>query len=80
MCGFLGSVISVMLFFFVGSQIGFETFRQFAPGEHDAPPATFTFEPDIGTKARHRPFVGTAWMLLAQAQEVVQAKVREHLI
>jgi hypothetical protein len=72
-------VISVMgLFFFVRSEIRLEAFGQFAAGEQDAPPATLAFQTDVRAEARDGPFVGAAWMLLAQAQVIVEAQVREH--
>jgi hypothetical protein len=66
------------LFCFVGGEIRLEAFGQFAAGEHDAPSAAFTFKTDIRAEARHGPFVGTARMLFAQAQVVVEAQVGEH--
>jgi len=59
-------------------EIGFESLCKFAPCEHDAPPTAFTFKPDIRAETRHSPFVGTAGMLLAEAQVVVEAEVGKH--
>lgn len=60
-------------------QIGLESLRQLAPREHDAPPTAFTFESDIRAETRDRPFVGAAWMLLAEAEVVVEAQVGKHV-
>ena len=59
-------------------EIGFESFCQFAPCEHDAPSTAFAFEANIRAKTRHGPFVGTAWVLFAEPQVIVEVKVREH--
>jgi hypothetical protein len=68
-----------MLFIFVFCKVGFESLCQFPPREHDAPPTTFAFQPDIRAKTRDRPFIGTTWMLFAKSQMVVEAEVREHI-
>jgi hypothetical protein len=66
------------MFFFVWGEVGFESLCKFAPREHDTPPAAFAFESYVRTEARDGPFVGAAWMLLAQAQVVVKTEVGEH--
>ena len=60
-------------------EVGFESLRKFASGQHDSSSTAFTFQSDIGAQADHGPFVGTAWMLFSQAQVVVQLKVRKHV-
>jgi hypothetical protein len=59
-------------------KIGFESFGEFTPCEHDAASAAFTFESDIRAETGDGPFVGAAWMLFAQAQVIVELEVREH--
>jgi hypothetical protein len=59
-------------------EIGFESFCQLAPCEHDAPSTTFAFESNIRAETYHGPFVGTAWMLFAEPQVIVEVKVGEH--
>ncbi len=78
MCGFLGVGIWGMMFFFVYGEIGFEPLCKFAPREHDAPPASPTFQTNIRAKTRDGPFIGAARMLFAEAQVVVETEVGEH--
>jgi len=59
-------------------EIGFEPFGKLAPSEHNTPAAAFTFETDIRAKTRDGPFVGTARMLFAQSEVVVETKVGKH--
>ena len=59
-------------------KVSFQSLREFAPREHDTPPAAFAFQPNVRAEARHGPFVGAARMLFAQAQVVVEAEVGEH--
>jgi hypothetical protein len=59
-------------------EVGFESFCEFPPCEHDTPPTAFAFKPDIRTQTRDCPFIGTAWMLFAQTQMVVEAEVSKH--
>jgi hypothetical protein len=54
-------------------KIGFESLGQLAPRQQNAPPAAFAFQPDIRAKANNGPFVGTAWMLLSEAEMIVEA-------
>jgi hypothetical protein len=68
-----------MWLFFVWGQVGFEPFRQFTAGEHDAPSTAPALQPDVRAEAGDGPFVGAAWMLFAQAQVVVEAEVGEHI-
>jgi len=71
-------VLGIDLFIFMLCQIGFESFGQFTACEHDAPPTALTFKPDIRAEASHCPFVGTAGMLFAKAQVIVEVEVGEH--
>ena len=59
-------------------EVGFEALCQFAPREHDAPSTAFAFQPDIRAETCYGPFVGTARMLFAEPQVVIEVKVREH--
>jgi len=68
-----------MLFIFVFSEVDFEPLGKFAPGEHDASSAAFTFKPDICTETGNCPLVGAAWMLFAESQVIVEAQVGEHI-
>lgn len=54
-------------------KVGFESLGQLAPRQQNAPPAAFTFQPDIRAKTNDGPFVGTAWMLLSKAEMIVEA-------
>jgi len=60
-------------------EIGFEPFGKFTAGEHNVASAAFAFKPDICAKTYDGPFVGTTRMLFAEAQVVVELKVREHM-
>jgi hypothetical protein len=60
------------------SEIDFKSLCEFAPREHDAPSAAFTFQPNIGTETRNSPLVGATRMLFAESQVVVEAKVGQH--
>ena len=64
------------MFIFVFGKIGFEPFRKFAPREHDAPPAAFTFEADICAKSCDDPLIRAAGMLFSEAQVIVETQVR----
>jgi len=59
-------------------EIGFEPFGKLAPREHNTSSAAFTFETDIRAKTRDGPFVGTARMLFAQTEVVVESEIRKH--
>lgn len=59
-------------------EVGFESLGKLPPRQHDAPPTALTFQPDICTETRDYPFIGTARVLFAQSQMVVEAEVREH--
>jgi hypothetical protein len=68
-----------MMFFFVHSEICFEPLCKFASGEHDTPPAAFTFQSNIRAKTRNGPFIGTARVLFAQTQVIIEAEVGKHV-
>jgi len=59
-------------------EVGFESLCKLTPREHDAPSTAFAFKPDIRAESRDGPFVGTAWMLFAQSQVIVDAEVGKH--
>jgi hypothetical protein len=63
---------------FVLGEIGFESFCKFAPRQHDAPSAAFTFQANIGAQARDDPFIRAAGMLFSKTELIVQLKVGEH--
>jgi hypothetical protein len=69
-----------MLFFFVFSEISFQSFGKFTTGQHDAPSTALAFEPDVRAQARDRPFIGATGMLFAQAQMIVELQVEEHIL
>jgi len=56
-------------------EVSFHSLCQFAASQHDAPSATFAFQSNICAEADHRPFKGTAWMLFAQTQVVIQVEI-----
>jgi hypothetical protein len=57
---------------------GFGPFRHLAPGEEHAPSAGQAFQPDVGAQTHHAPLVPAARVRLAQAQNVVEAKIEGH--
>jgi hypothetical protein len=63
----------MLLFFFMFGEIGFEAFGKFTPCKHNTSPASFAFESNIRAETCDGPFVGTARMLFAQAQVIVEA-------
>ena len=67
-----------MLFIFVFSEVDFEPLDEFAPCQHDASSAAFTFKPNIRAQAGNCPLVGAAWVLFAESQVIVEAQVWEH--
>jgi len=68
-----------MVFFFMFGKIGFKSFGKFTAGEQDAPPAAFTFESNVRAETRDGPLIGTAWMLFAKSQVIVEMKVGKHI-
>jgi hypothetical protein len=74
MWGFLGSG----LFIFMFSEVDFESLCKFAPREHNAPSAAFAFQPNIRAETRYSPLIGPTWMLFAESQVIVEAKVGQH--
>ena len=67
--------MSLVLLF---GKVGFQSLCEFTSREHDAPPATLAFKPNIRAETRDSPLIGTTRMLLAESQVVVEAEVREH--
>jgi hypothetical protein len=59
-------------------EIGFQPFGKFTAGEYNVASATFAIKPDIRAETGDCPFVGTARMLFAEAQVIVELEVREH--
>ena len=59
-------------------EVRFEPFGKFTAGKHDAASTAFAFETDIRAEAYDGPFVGTARMLFAEAQVIVELEVGEH--
>jgi hypothetical protein len=64
--------------FVVFGEVGFKSLGKLATGEHDPSPAAFAFQADIRAETNNGPFIGTAGVLLAQAQVIVQAKIGKH--
>jgi hypothetical protein len=62
----------------VFGEVGFEPLGKLTTGKHDPPPTAFTFQANVRAETDNGPFIGTAGVLLAQAQLIVQAKVRKH--
>ena len=56
-------------------KVGFESLGKFAPRQQDAPSTAFAFQPDIRAKTCNGPLVGTARVLLSQAEMIVETKV-----
>jgi len=59
-------------------EIGFKSPGKFAAGEHNVSPTAFTFKAYIRAEACNSPFIRSAWMLFAQAQVIVEAKIGKH--
>lgn len=59
-------------------EVDFESLCEFAPREHDAPSAAFTFQPNIRTETRDSPLIGATGVLFAESQVVVEAEVGKH--
>jgi len=57
-------------------EIGFESFGEFPSREHDASSTALAFQPDVRAETRDGPFVGTARVLFAEPQVIVEVKVR----
>jgi hypothetical protein len=57
-------------------KVGFESLGKFAPRQQDAPTAAPAFQPDIRAKTYDGPLVGTAWMLFAEAEMIVETQIR----
>lgn len=60
------------------SEIGFESLCKFASGQHDVSSTTLAFQPNVCTETDHCPFIGTARVLFAQAQVVIELQVGKH--
>ena len=67
-----------MFILFLFREVGFHSFCQFTPCEHDPPPAAHAFHADIRAEARDDPLVGTARVLFAEAQAVAEVKIGKH--
>jgi hypothetical protein len=67
-----------MSLFFVFGKVGFEPLGKFTTGKHDAASAAFALQPNIRAQTRNNPLIGTAGMLFAQAQVIVEVQVGEH--
>lgn len=68
----------VVFFCFMFGEIHFEAAVQFSTGEHDAATTAFALQPNIRAETRDRPFVGTARMLFAKSEMVVELQIGEH--
>ena len=67
-----------MLFIVVVSEVNFEPLGKFTPCKHDASSTALAFKPDICAETGNCPLVGTAWMLFAESQVIVESQVGEH--
>jgi hypothetical protein len=57
------------------SEVDFKSLCKLAPREHDTPSAALAFQPNIRAETRDSPLIGPTWMLFAESQVVVEAKV-----
>ena len=67
------------MLFFVWSEVGFEPFGKLASRQHDSSPAAQAFESDIRAETCDGPFIGTARVLFAQTQVIIEAEVGKHV-
>ncbi len=58
---------------------GFEPAGQFSPGQQDTSLATAAFQSDIGAQADNFPFVPSTGVRLAQAHNIVNVQVGQHI-
>jgi hypothetical protein len=65
-----------LFIFAVVGEVGFESLGELTTGEHDPSPTAFAFQANVRAETDNGPFIGTAGVLLAQAQVIVQAKIR----
>jgi hypothetical protein len=56
-------------------QVGFESLGELTPGQKDTPPTAPTLQPDVRAKTDDGPLIGTARMLFAQAELIVETQV-----
>lgn len=75
-CGIGHLLLPFLFFLFMLRQIGLQSFRQFTAGQHYAVLTASAFQTDIRPKAHHCPFIGTAWVRLAQSEVIFQLQVR----
>jgi hypothetical protein len=64
--------------FLVFGEVGFEPLGELTTGEQDSSPTAFAFQTDVRAETDNGPFIGTAGMLLAQAEVIIQAKIGKH--
>lgn len=67
------------MLFISSRQIGLHALGELAAGQHDAMPAALTFQANIGAEPHDGPLVRATWMRFAQAQQVVELEIGEHL-
>ncbi len=60
-------------------EVGFESLGKLTTGQHDPSAATSAFQADVRAETDDSPFIGTAGMLLAQTQLIVQVKIGKHI-
>jgi hypothetical protein len=60
-------------------EICFETLGKLTPGQHDSPATAFALQANVRAETDNGPFIGATGVLLAQAQVIVQAKIRKHI-
>lgn len=59
-------------------EVFFESLGKLAPRQQDAPPAAFAFESDVRAETCDSPLVGTARVLFAEAEMIVETQVGKH--
>jgi hypothetical protein len=69
-----------LFIFDVFGEVGFDSLGEFTTSQHDPSSATPAFQANVRAETDNGPFIGTARVLLAQAQMVVQAKIGKHII
>jgi hypothetical protein len=62
-----------LFIFVVFGEVGFESLGELTTGKHDSSPTAHTFQTNVRAETDNGPFIGTAGMLFAQAQVIVQA-------
>ena len=59
--------------------VGFESLGKLTTSQHDPSSTASAFQADVRAETDNGPFIGSGGVLLAQAQVIVQAKIRKHI-